>query len=91
MSFYLAQELRPRNIAVNVVFPAGTRTTGSDEMVAGREQLGIHVGPLARPEHVVPLVLHLAAQCGDGETGQAYDAIQWNARHGFGTVEEWRA
>ena len=44
-----------------------------------------------RPEHVVPLVLHLAKQAGDGETGQAYDAIQWNARHGFGTVEEWRA
>jgi len=91
MSFYLAEELRPSNIAVNVVFPAGTRTTGSDEMVAGREQLGMHVAPLARPEHVVPLVLHLAAQTGNGETGQAFDAIQWNARHGFGTVEEWRA
>ena len=27
LSFYLAEELRPHNIAVNVVFPAGTRTT----------------------------------------------------------------
>ena len=39
MSFYLAEELRSDGVAVNVVFPAGTRTTGFDEMVAGRHAL----------------------------------------------------
>jgi NAD(P)-dependent dehydrogenase (short-subunit alcohol dehydrogenase family) len=91
MSFYLADELRPHNVAVNVVFPAGTRTTGSDEMVAGRGQLGIRVGPLLRPEHVVPLVLHLATQDANGMTGTAIDAATWNATHGFGDAEQWRA
>ena len=79
MSFYLAEELKAYNIAVNVVFPAGTRTTGSDEMVAGREALGIRVAPLLPPEHVVPLVLHLAAQDASGLTGRAIDAVVWNA------------
>ena len=68
LSFYLAEELRPHNIAVNVVFPAGTRTTGSDEMVAGRRAQGQTVGALLRPEHVVPLVVYLAQQDAGGET-----------------------
>jgi 1,1a-dihydroxy-1-hydro-9-fluorenone dehydrogenase len=91
MSFSLAEELKPSNIAVNVVFPAGTRTTGSDEMVAGRSALGIRVAPLLRPEHVVPLVVHLAGQDASGVTGQAIDAVAWNQRHGFGGAEHWRA
>jgi NAD(P)-dependent dehydrogenase (short-subunit alcohol dehydrogenase family) len=91
MSFFLAHELRPDNVAVNVVFPAGTRTTGSDEMVAARQQLGIRVGPLLRPEHVVPLVLHLATQDAGGLTGKAFDAVQWNQRHGLGGPDAWLA
>jgi hypothetical protein len=46
----------------------------------------IRVGPRLEPEQVVSLVLYLAIRTGDGETGHAFDAIQWNARHGFGTV-----
>lgn len=91
MSFYLAEELKEHNIAVNVVFPAGTRTTGSDEMVAGRAARGIRVAPLVRPEHVVPLVLELARQDASGLTGRAIDALAWNAAHGFGTAQEWLA
>ena len=91
MSFFLADELKSSNVAVNVVFPSGTRTTGSDEMVAGRGVLGIRVGRLLRPEHVVPLVLHLAAQDASGVTGQAIDAVTWNAGHGFGGAEDWLA
>jgi NAD(P)-dependent dehydrogenase (short-subunit alcohol dehydrogenase family) len=91
MSFYLAEELKNHNVAVNVVFPAGTRTTGSDEMVAGREARGIRVAPLMRPEHVVPLVLELAMQDASGLTGRAFDAVAWNAAHGFGAADEWRA
>jgi len=90
MTFFLAEELRPHNIAVNAVFPAGTRTTGSDEMVAGRNALGIHVAGLLVPEHVVPVVLHLANQDATGETGKAFDAVQWNIEHGLGGAEQWR-
>jgi NAD(P)-dependent dehydrogenase (short-subunit alcohol dehydrogenase family) len=89
LSVYLADELRPDGIAVNVVFPGGTRTTGSDEMAAGRRALGMPIGALLRPEHVVPLVLHLAAQDARGETGQVFDAVQWNVRHGFGGTDAW--
>jgi NAD(P)-dependent dehydrogenase (short-subunit alcohol dehydrogenase family) len=90
VSFYLAEELRPNNVAVNVVFPAGTRTTGSDEMVAGRAALGMRVAALLRPEHVVPLVLHLACQDASGDTGKAFDAVQWNVLHGFGGADRWQ-
>jgi hypothetical protein len=83
--------LKAHNIAVNVVFPAGTRTTGSDEMVAGRAAQGMRVAPLLRPEHVVPLVVHLAVQDAAGLTGKAIDAVAWNAAHGFGGVEQWLA
>src|SRR5438552_4994153 len=51
MSFDLAKELKPRNAAVTVVFPAATRSSGSDEMVAGRKALGIRVGSFLRAEH----------------------------------------
>jgi 1,1a-dihydroxy-1-hydro-9-fluorenone dehydrogenase len=91
LSFALAGELRPHNVAVNVVFPGATRTTGSDAMRAGRRALGQTVGALLRPEHVVPLVLHLATQDASGETGQALDAVEWNARHGHGDRAAWRA
>jgi 1,1a-dihydroxy-1-hydro-9-fluorenone dehydrogenase len=91
MSFSLADELKPHNVAVNVVFPGGTRTTGSDEMVAGRQALGIRVGALLRTEHVVPLVLHLASQDASGDTGKAFDAVQWNLSHGHGGADAWLA
>ena len=91
LSFYLAEELRPHNIAVNVVFPAGTRTTGSDEMVAGRRAQGQAVGALLRPEHVVPLVVYLAQQDAGGETGRAFDAVAWNSAHGHGDRSAWLA
>jgi NAD(P)-dependent dehydrogenase (short-subunit alcohol dehydrogenase family) len=91
MSFFLAEELREYNVAVNVVFPSATRTTGSDEIVAGRAALGMRVGALLRPEHVVPLVLHLAEQDASGETGQAFDAVRWNIAHGFGGPDQWLA
>jgi hypothetical protein len=51
----------------------------------------MRVSSLLRPEHVVPLVLHLAAQEAGGETGKAFDAVQWNLRHGLGGPDAWRA
>jgi len=53
--------------------------------------LGQQVATPLRPEHVVPLVLHLAAQDANGETGFAFDAVAWNASHGYGGREAWLA
>jgi hypothetical protein len=39
----------------------------------------------------VPLVLHLAEQDASGETGKAFDTVQWNIAHGFGGPDQWLA
>jgi NAD(P)-dependent dehydrogenase (short-subunit alcohol dehydrogenase family) len=92
LTFYLAEEVRDRNVAVNLLLPGATRTTGSDAVIAGRRARGIPTHDLLRPEHVVPVALHLARQEGlDGESGFAVDALRWNARNGFGEPDHWRA
>lgn len=78
LSFYLAAEVQACNVAVNVVFPGPTRTTGSDELTDGRQELGF-MTRLLGPDHVVPVCLHLAGQDGNGITGRAFDAVPWNA------------
>lgn len=90
-SRYMAEELREFNVAVNVLRPSGTLTTGSAEMAAANRALGIAIAPLVRPEHVVPLALHLAAQDASGETGQVISAMEWNEAHGFGGPDAWLA
>jgi NAD(P)-dependent dehydrogenase (short-subunit alcohol dehydrogenase family) len=91
MSFYLADEVRAENVAVNLVIPAYTRSTGSDEQARAREAAGVRSGPSPMaPEHVVPLVLHLAGQdAGSGVTGKMFDAMTWNIEHGHGGPERW--
>lgn len=90
LAFSLAGELKPDGIAVNLVWPGGTMTTGSAEMLAARIAAGVNQGGFLRPEHVVPPVLHLARQRGrDAQTATALDAPLWNARHGFGERDKW--
>ena len=61
-------------------------------MRTARIAAGIDTGAYLRPEHVVPPVLHLAAQRGpDAQTATALDAPLWNERHGFGGREKWVA
>lgn len=91
LSRYLAEELREHHIAVNVLYPSGTLTTGSAEMARANRERGIGIAPLLRPAHVVPLALHLAEQDTGGETGQAIAATEWNQANGFGNPEEWLA
>ena len=92
LSFSLAHELRGDGIAVNIVWPGGTMTTGSAEMRAARIAAGIDTGAYLRPEHVVPGVLHLARQSGpQAQTATALDAPLWNTRHGFGERAAWVA
>ena len=78
MSFYLAEEIRERNVAVNVIFPGATRTTGAEDMADGRARLGFFA-ELLPPDHVLPVCLYLAAQDASPVTGKAFDVVSWNA------------
>jgi len=56
MMFYLADELKEDNVAVNIIIPGHTRTTGFTEQNEGRAALGGggRTGPIPmRAEHVV--------------------------------------
>lgn len=77
MSFYLAEEVKARNVAVNIVFPGPTRTTGSDKMAEGRRKVGAPLSALLDASHLFAVVLYLAAQTGSEVTGRAFDARKW--------------
>lgn len=96
--FYLADEVKEHNVAVNIVIPGHTRTTGFDEQNAARRARGGagasqwgRAGPTALvPEHMVPLVKFLAQQdASTGVTGRCFDVVTWNMEHGYGGVERW--
>jgi len=95
--FYLADEVRELNVAVNVVIPGHARTTGFDEQNAFRRATGAAGDPNRGrgptpvvPEHMVPLVMHLAGQdASGGVTGKCFDTMTWNIEHGHGGVERW--
>ena len=90
MSFYLADEVKAHNVAVNIVVPGHTRTTGFDEQNRARLALGGRPGPQpVVPEHMVPLVMHLAAQDARSVTGKMFDVMTWNSEHGLGGHEAW--
>jgi NAD(P)-dependent dehydrogenase (short-subunit alcohol dehydrogenase family) len=90
LSFYLADEVKRFNVAVNIIIPGHTRTTGFDEQNRARLEAGGKPGPLpVMPEHVTPLVLNLASQDATGITGRMFDAMQWNIEHGLGGHDKW--
>jgi NAD(P)-dependent dehydrogenase (short-subunit alcohol dehydrogenase family) len=91
LSFYLADEVRVHNVAVNVMIPGHTRTTGFDEQNIARFAAGgKHVGPQPLlPDHMVPLALHLAAQDASSITGKMFDVVTWNQEHGLGGTDRW--
>ena len=93
MMFYLADEVKGQNVAVNLLIPGHTRTTGYDEQNAARREMGMAARPgqtTLRAEHIVPVSLFLAR--GDvrtGVTGRCFDTMTWNREHGLGNEEEW--
>lgn len=90
MSFYLADDMKEHNVAVNVIIPGHTRTTGFDDQNRARLKRGAKPGPLpVRPDHVVPVVMYLAAQDQALVSGRMFDAMKWNLEHGLGGHEAW--
>jgi NAD(P)-dependent dehydrogenase (short-subunit alcohol dehydrogenase family) len=91
MTFYLAEEVHDRHVNVNALMPGHTRASWYD--ATARAFLDEGRSYSRRPvvaEHLVPLVLFLAAQAGGGVvTGRLYDAGEWNYDHGYGDVETW--
>lgn len=93
LSHYLADEVRHHNIAVNVVFPPGARTTGFDERSAERVAKGQRPASLSgRADTVVPVSKFLAVQdASGGVTGKMFTATTWNLEHGLGGYDAWLA
>jgi NAD(P)-dependent dehydrogenase (short-subunit alcohol dehydrogenase family) len=90
MTLYLADEIKEYNIAGNVVVPGHTRTTGFEEQNRARLARGAALGPRPMvPEHIVPIVLHLAKQDASTITGNIFDVMTWNIEHGLGGPEKW--
>lgn len=93
LSHYLADEVREHNVAVNVVFPPGARTTGYDERSAERVARGLPPASLSgRADAVVPVTRFLATQdTSEGVTGKMFTAVTWNQEHGYGGPNAWLA
>lgn len=91
MSFYMADELKDDNVAVNVLIPGHTHGSWFDDAARARIAAGMNAGrrPL-RPEHIVPVAMYLADQDGHGITGKMFDVMTWNDEHGFGGYDTWK-
>ncbi len=97
MMFYLADEVQENNVAVNILIPGNSRTTGYDEQNEARRAAG-QPGSSNRPgrfsltpEHIVPITLFLSGQDAyTGITGKCFDVPTWNMEHGLGGPEVWR-
>jgi len=90
MSFYLADELKPMNIAVNTIIPGHTRGSWFDDAIRARIAAGMNPGRRPNvPEHIVPLAMFLASQDARGLTGGMFEAMTWNEEHGLGGYERW--
>jgi NAD(P)-dependent dehydrogenase (short-subunit alcohol dehydrogenase family) len=91
MMFYLADEIRQHNVAVNLVIPSHTMTTGFEEQNRARLAKGDPPGVTpVMPEHLIPLLMHLADQDASAVTGKMFDAMTWNEEHGHGGPERWK-
>lgn len=88
---YLADEVREHGIAVNLLMPGHTRSTGFEEFRAAKIAASGHGGnPALSPDHMVPLAMFLAEQRPpSGNTGRIWDVPTWNQEHGYGPKEAW--
>ena len=90
MGFYLAYEVQPDNVAVNMITPGHSTHGWFVERMRARLDQGRPPGyrPV-KPQHAVPIVQFLATQDGSGVTGKLFDVVTWNQEHGLGSYEDW--
>jgi hypothetical protein len=91
MSFYLGDEVRGDNVAVNAIMPGHSTHGWFNERARMRMAQGRPPGqrPMS-PWHAVPIVQFLATQDGTGITGKLFDVVTWNQEHGLGGPEAWK-
>src|SRR5207237_7395450 len=83
LTFYLADEVRGDGVAVNAIMPGHTRASWFDATArAWKERGQLYAYRPVIPEHVVPIVLFLAAQDGRSLTGMLYPVPDWHYDHG---------
>jgi len=90
MGFYLAYEVQPDNVAVNMITPGHSTHGRFVERMRARLAQGRPPGyrPMT-PQHTVPIVQFLATQDGSGVTGKLFDVVTWNEEHGLGSYKDW--
>ncbi len=90
LTFYLGDEVRGQGVAVNAIMPGHTRASWFDATARAWQERGQVYGfRAAVPEHVVPIMLFLAAQDAQGVTGMLYSVPDWNYDHGYGNYATW--
>ena len=91
LTFYLGEEVRGQGVAVNAVMPGHTRASWFDATARAYQQQGMvyFLRPVVS-EHVLPIMLFLAAQDGRGVTGRLYYIPDWNYDHGYGDYAAWQ-
>ena len=92
LSLYLADEVRGDGVAVDAIHAVGTpaRLVVDATARAWKEQGQLYAYRPVIPEHVVPIVLFLAAQNGQGVTGMLYPVPDSDHDHGYGNYAAWR-
>lgn len=90
MGFYLAYEVQPDNVAVNLITPGHSTHGWFVERMRARLAQGRPPGHRpVKPQHAVPIVQFLATQDGSGITGKLFDVVTWNQEHGLGSYDDW--
>ena len=91
LTFYLADEVRREGVAVNAIMPGHTRASWFDTTARAWLERGQQYSyrPVV-PEHVIPIMLFLAAQDAHGVTGMLYPVPDWNYDHGYGSYAAWQ-
>jgi len=90
LTFYLGEEVWGEGVALNAIMPGHTRASWFDATARAYQDKGqVYFMRPVVPEHVLPIMLFLASQDGQGVTGRLYNVPEWNFDHGYGKYAAW--
>jgi len=90
LTFYLGEEVFREGVAVNAIMPGHTRASWFDATARAYQEKGqVYFMRPVVPEHMLPIVLFLATQDGQGVNGRLYNVPEWNFDHGYGKYAAW--